>query len=48
VQVFSGERVAAIYIYGPDWIDPAKTESVYRWLLEHGVREHAPRPWIGH
>ena len=48
VQIFSGHKVAALYIHGQDWIDPQKTEAVYQWLIEHGVREREPRPWIGH
>jgi len=47
VQIFSGKRVAALFIHDQDWIDPAQTEAVYRWLLGHGVREHAPHRWIG-
>ena len=47
VQIFSGSRVAALYIHGERWIDPGRTEAVYRWLAEHGVRERQPRKWIG-
>src|SRR5262245_25621344 len=47
VQIWSGDRVAALYIHGNGWIDPAQNEEVYRWLLEHGARQHAPQPWIG-
>jgi hypothetical protein len=47
VQVFSGDRVAAFYIHGDRWIDPAQTEAVYHWLTDHGVRERQPRKWIG-
>ncbi|HLA70540.1 MAG TPA: hypothetical protein VK624_03450 [Steroidobacteraceae bacterium] len=47
VQIFSGNRVAAFYIHGDRWIDPARTEAVYRWLTDHGVRERQPRKWIG-
>jgi hypothetical protein len=47
VQIWSGNRVAALYIQGNGWIDPAQNAEVYRWLLEHGVREHEPRAWIG-
>src|SRR3954470_5447980 len=46
VQVFSGDRVAAFYIHGTRWIDPARTQAVYEWLLNHGVRERQPRKWI--
>ena len=47
VQIFSGDRVTALYIHGNKWIDPVQTESVYRWLIDHGVRERQPRKWIG-
>ena len=47
VQIFSGDRVAALYIHGDDWIDPEQTEAVYRWLVDHGVPQRAPRKWIG-
>jgi len=47
VQIFSGNRVAALYIHGAKWIDPEQTESVYRWLTDHGVPARQPRKWIG-
>jgi hypothetical protein len=47
VQIFSGDRVAAFYIHGTRWIDPARTQAVYEWLTNHGVRERQPRKWIG-
>jgi len=47
LQIFSGNRVAALYIHGKGWIDAAQTERVYVWLREHGVSERAPRKWIG-
>ena len=47
VQIFSGDRVTALYIHGKQWIDPAQTEGVYQWLVEHGVRTREPRKWIG-
>jgi hypothetical protein len=47
LQIWSGHRVTAMYIHSDGWIDPKQTEDVYRWLLEHGVREHAPVRWIG-
>lgn len=47
VQVFSGRRVAVLYIHGNGWIDSGETEKVYRWLLEHGVPPREPRVWIG-
>jgi len=48
VQIFSGNRVAALSIHNADWYDAAKTEAVYQWLLGHGVAQRQPRPWIGH
>jgi len=47
LQIWSGDRVTALYIHDHGWIDPKQTEGVYRWLLEHGVREHPPTAWIG-
>src|SRR6476619_3127367 len=47
VQIFSGDRVAALYIHGKSWIDPAQTEGVYQWLTDHGVPARQPRAWIG-
>lgn len=47
VQVFSGSRMAAFYVYDDAWIDAKKTESVYQWLIERGVPPRAPRKWIG-
>ena len=47
VQIFSGDRVTALYIHGTRWIDPVQTESVYQWLIDHGVQSRQPRKWIG-
>jgi hypothetical protein len=47
VQIFDGHRVAVLYIRDQSWIDTNGTETVYQWLLEHGVRERAPVKWIG-
>ena len=47
VQVFSGNRVAAFYVYDDSWIDKQKTEAVYQWLLDHGVPARDPQKWIG-
>ena len=47
VQIFSGDRVTALYIHGNRWIDPKQTESVYQWLIDHGVQAREPRKWIG-
>jgi hypothetical protein len=47
VQLFDGNRVAALYIHGKGWIDTAQTEAVYQWLRERGVPEKQPHRWIG-
>lgn len=47
VQIFSRDRVAALYIHGKGWIDPRQTEAVYQWLIDHGVQPRQPRKWIG-
>ena len=47
VQIFSHDRVTALYIHDKSWIDPAQTENVYRWLTDHGVPVREPRSWIG-
>ncbi|HEV7609787.1 MAG TPA: hypothetical protein VGO61_20800 [Steroidobacteraceae bacterium] len=47
VQIFSGDRVTALYIHGKRWIDPGQTEGVYQWLVGHGVHAREPRKWIG-
>jgi len=47
VQIFSGDRVAALYIHDASWLDPRQTEAVYEWLVNHGVAPKAPRKWIG-
>ena len=47
VQIFSHDRVTALYIHSKSWIDPAQTENVYRWLTDHGVPVREPRSWIG-
>ena len=47
VQIFSGDRVAALYIHGKKWIDPDQTRAVYQWLTDHGVPARQPRKWIG-
>lgn len=47
VQVFSRDQVTAFYIHGKAWIDQAQTESVYQWLIAHGVPARQPRKWIG-
>jgi len=47
LQIWSGQRVTALYIHGNGWIDPKQNDVVYQWLREHGVREHEPVAWIG-
>jgi hypothetical protein len=47
IQIWSGRRGAALNIQGNGWIDPVQTQAAYQWVREHGVREHAPVPWIG-
>ncbi len=47
VQIFSRGKVTALYIHGNGWIDTRETETVYRWLLDHGVPARGPRVWIG-
>jgi len=47
VQIFSRDRVTALYIHDKSWIDPAATEGVYQWLTGHGVPVRQPRKWIG-
>ena len=47
VQVFSGRKTAAFYIYGDNWLDADQTEAVYHWLVEQGVPQRSPRGWRG-
>ncbi len=47
VQVFNGDKIAAFYIYGDNWIDTEQTEAVYKWLVDSGVPQRNPRKWIG-
>ena len=47
LQIFSGDRVTALYIHRKGWIDSDETRRVYEWLLERGVRAREPRRWIG-
>jgi hypothetical protein len=47
VQIFSRDQVTVFYIHGKSWIDPAQTETVYQWLVDHGVPARQPRKWIG-
>jgi hypothetical protein len=47
VQIFSRNRVAALFIHDNSWIDVKQTRAVYQWLLEHGARSRDPVKWIG-
>jgi hypothetical protein len=47
LQIFSGHKVTALYIYGNEWIDKQQTEAVYAWLVNQGVRPREPRAWLG-
>ena len=47
VQVFSGRKTAAFYIYGDNWRDADQTAAVDPWLVEQGVPQRSPRGWIG-
>jgi hypothetical protein len=47
VQLFDGNRVAAVYIHGRGWIDTAQTQALFQSLRERGVPEKSPRRWIG-
>ena len=47
LQIFSGHKVTALYIYNDSWIDRQQTEAVYNWLVNHGVRPREPRTWLG-
>jgi len=47
LQIFSGHKVTALYIYSNSWIDRQQTEAAYNWLLAHGVRPREPRTWLG-
>ncbi len=47
LQIFSGDRVTALYIHGKRWIDPAQNQAVYQWLTDRGVPARSPRKWIG-
>jgi hypothetical protein len=47
LQIFSGHKVTALYIYNDSWIDKQKTEAVYSWLVNQGVRPRQPQAWLG-
>jgi hypothetical protein len=47
VQLFDGNRVAAVYLHGKGWIDTAQTEALYQSLRARGVPEKSPPRGIG-
>jgi hypothetical protein len=47
LQIFSGHKVTALYIYNDSWIDKQQTEAVYTWLVNQGVRARQPKSWLG-
>jgi hypothetical protein len=47
LQIFSGHKVTALYIYNDSWIDKERTEAAYTWMVNHGVRPREPRAWLG-
>jgi hypothetical protein len=47
LQIFSGHKVTALYIYNDTWIDKERTEAVYNWLVNNGVQPRQPRAWLG-
>jgi hypothetical protein len=47
LQIFSGHKVAALYIYNDSWIDSQQTEALYQTLLERGVKKRQPYLWLG-
>jgi hypothetical protein len=47
LQVFSGHKVAALYIYNDSWIDSQQTEALYQMLVDRGVKARQPYQWLG-
>jgi hypothetical protein len=47
LQIFSGHKVTALYIYNDSWIDTRQTEALYELLVERGVKPRRPRAWLG-
>ena len=47
LQIFSGHKVTALYVYKDSWIDRQQTQAVYDWLVSQGVRPREPRTWLG-
>ena len=47
LQIFSGHKVTALYIYNDSWIDKERTEAVYNWLVNSGVQPRQQLAWLG-
>ncbi len=47
LQIFSGHKVAALYLYNDSWIDSQQTEALYQLLVDRGVKPRTPRQWLG-
>ena len=47
LQIFSGHKVAALYLYNDSWIDSQQTEALYQLLVDRGVKPRAPHQWLG-
>ena len=47
LQIFSGHKVAALYLYNHSWIDSQQTEALYQLLVDRGVKPRAPHQWLG-
>jgi hypothetical protein len=47
LQIFSGHKVAALYLYDDSWIDTQQTEALYQLLVDRGVKPRAPHQWLG-
>jgi hypothetical protein len=47
LQIFSGRKVAALYIYNDSWIDSQQTEALYQLLVDRGVKPRQPHQWLG-
>src|SRR5215510_10483835 len=47
LQIFSGHKVTALYIYNNSWIDRQRTEEAYKWLVSQGVRPREARTSLG-
>ncbi len=47
LQIFTGRKVAALYLYNDSWIDTQQTEALYQLLVDRGVKPRAPHQWLG-